>query len=44
MDFWLQKEVREDKVEVSNILGDQIPAESMTKILGMKDIDIRLRG
>ena len=43
-DLWLQKEVREGKVEVSKIRGDQNPADLMTKILGIKDIEERLRG
>ena len=31
-------------MEVSKVPGDQNPADLMTKILGMKDIDIRLEG
>jgi hypothetical protein len=41
-DLWLQKEVR-GLVEVSKIPGDQNPADLMTKILGIKDIEERLR-
>ena len=43
-DLWLQKEVRDGKVEVSKIRGDQNPADLMTKILGIADIDERLGG
>ena len=41
-DLWLQKEVRDGKVEVSKIPGDKIPADLMTKILGIRDIADRL--
>ena len=41
-DMWLQKEVREGKVEVSKVPGDENPADLMTKILGLKDIQLRL--
>ena len=43
-DLWLQKEVRDGRVEVSKIPGDQNPADLMTKILGTSDIDNRLKG
>ena len=42
-DLWLQKGVREGKVEASQILGTRNPADLMTKILGVKDIEDRLR-
>ena len=40
--MWLQKEVRDGKVEVSKVPGDQNPADLMTKVLNTKDIQIRL--
>ena len=43
-DLWLQKEVRDGKVEVSKINGDENPADLMTKILRVKDIKVRLEG
>ena len=43
-DLWLQKEVLEGKVEISKIPGKENPADLMTKILGMKDIESRLAG
>ena len=41
-DLWLQKEVNEGKVKVSKVKGTENPADLMTKILGIKDIDERL--
>ena len=41
-DMWLQKEVRDGKVEVSKVPGDKNPADLMTKILSTKDIQSRL--
>ena len=41
-DLWLQKEVREGNVEVTKILGEENPADLMTKILGLQDIVERL--
>ena len=41
-DLWLQKEVREGKLEVSKIPGTQNPADLLTKVLGKEDIDARL--
>ena len=41
-DMWLQKEVRDGKVEVSKVPGDKNPADLMTKILNNKDIQSRL--
>ena len=43
-DLWLQKEVREGRVEVSKIPGNENPADLMTKILGVPDITERLKG
>ena len=43
-DLWLQKEVREGRVEVSKIPGEENPADLMTKILGVKEIESRLKG
>ncbi len=42
-DLWLQKEIREGKVEVNKVLGTENPAELMTKILTVKEIEERLR-
>ena len=43
-DLWLQKEVREGKVEVSKIPGEENPADLMTKILSSKTVESRLLG
>ena len=43
-DLWLQKEVREGKVVVNKILGTENPADLMTKILSLGDIEDRLKG
>ena len=43
-DLWLHKEVREGRVEVSKIRGDENPADLMTKILGIEGIKERLKG
>ena len=43
-DLWLQKEVREGRVEISKIPGEENPADLMTKILSVGDIKERLRG
>ena len=42
-DLWLQKEVRDGKVEVSKIRGDKNPADLMTKFLKLKEVADRLR-
>ena len=42
-DLWLQKEVNEGKVEVSKLRGDSNPADLMTKVLGVREIEVRLR-
>ena len=42
-DLWLQKEVREGKVEVYKVPGTENPADLMTKILGLADIVSRLQ-
>ena len=41
-DMWLQKEVRDGKVEVNKVPGDKNPADLMIKILSTKDIQVRL--
>ncbi len=41
-DLWLQTEVRDGRLEVRKVLGTQNPADLMTKILGLKDIQSRL--
>jgi hypothetical protein len=41
-DLWLQKEVREGKVEVSKLRGDENPADLMTKFLKLKEVVDRL--
>ena len=42
-DLWLQKEVREGRVEVSKIPGESNPADLMTKVLTVSEIKSRLR-
>ena len=42
--LWLQKEIREGKVEVHKVLGTENPADLMTKILTVREIEDRLRG
>ena len=42
-DLWLQKEIREGKVEVHKVLGAENPADSMTKVLTVGEIEDRLR-
>ena len=42
-DLWLQKEIREGKVEVHKVLGTENPADLMTKILTVGEIEERLR-
>lgn len=41
-DLWLQKEVREGKLKVVKVLGVENPADLMTKILNVKEIEERL--
>ena len=43
-DLWLQKEVREGRVEVNKIPGAENPADLMTKILSFQEVKERLRG
>ena len=43
-DLWLQKEIRDGKVEVHKVLGTENPADLMTKILTAGEIEDRLRG
>ena len=40
----LQKEIREGKVEVHKVLGIGNPADLMTKVLSVVEIEDRLRG
>lgn len=40
-DLWLQKEVREGRVVVYKELGEENPADLMTKALGVKDAEQR---
>ena len=41
-DLWLQKEVADGNLEVSKVAGDRNPADLMTKILGLSEIESRL--
>ena len=41
--LWLQKEVAEGKVVVSIIWGKDNPADFMTKILGLADVESRFK-
>ena len=43
-DLWLQKEVRDGKVVVRKVAGEENPADLMTKILTSSVIEERLRG
>ena len=43
-DLWLQKGVRDGKVIVSKIPGEENPADLMTNILNTKDIRERVKG
>ena len=43
-DLWLQKEVREGRVQVHKVPGYLNPADLMTKVLGTKEIRERLQG
>ena len=42
-DLWLQKEVREGRILVHQIMGSENPADLMTKILTAGEIGDRLR-
>ena len=42
-DLWLQKEIRDGRVEVHKVLGTENPADLMTKILTVREIEERLR-
>ena len=42
-DLWLQKEVREGRLKVRKISGSENPADLMTKILNIGEIEERLR-
>ena len=41
-DLWLQKEVADGRVTVFKTPGDENPADLMTKVLGTKEIEVRL--
>ena len=41
-DLWLQKEVNDGKVVVKKVSGTENPADLMTKILGLSEIEARL--
>ena len=41
-DLWLQKEIREGRLETIKVLGTQNPADLMTKALSLGDITKRL--
>ena len=43
-DLWLQKEVREGKLKVVKVMGRENPADLMTKILNIGEVEERLRG
>eukprot|EP00973_Karenia_brevis_P026166 3610206-Karenia_brevis.AAC.1 len=42
-DLWLQKEVREGKLQIEKIDGKKNPADLMTKILTIAEIRDRLK-
>eukprot|EP00973_Karenia_brevis_P091457 12407518-Karenia_brevis.AAC.1 len=42
-DLWLQKEGYDGKLVVHQVPGEENPADLMTKVLGNKDIDSRLK-
>ena len=42
-DLWLQKEVREGRLVVKKVIGSENPADLMTKILSVREIEDRLR-
>eukprot|EP00973_Karenia_brevis_P082421 11424687-Karenia_brevis.AAC.1 len=41
-DLWLQKEVYDGKLIVEKVPGEKNPADLMTKVLGVKDIESRM--
>ena len=43
-DLWLQQEVREGRVLVHKVPGEENPADLMTRVLGSGDIESRLKG
>ena len=43
-DLWLQKEVREGNIVIHKVPGASNPADLMTKVLGMGEIEQRLEG
>ena len=42
-DLWLQKEVRKEKLKVVKVLGSENPADLMTKILNIGEVEERLK-
>ena len=42
-DLWLQKEVREGRLKVVKVVGSENPADLMTKILNIGEIEERLK-
>eukprot|EP00973_Karenia_brevis_P054943 7639232-Karenia_brevis.AAC.1 len=41
-DLWLQKEVYDGKLVVEKVPGDENPADLMTEVWGVKEINSRL--
>eukprot|EP00973_Karenia_brevis_P089462 12397868-Karenia_brevis.AAC.1 len=41
-DLWLQKEVYDGKLIVEKVSGEDNPADLVTKVLGVKDIESRM--
>eukprot|EP00973_Karenia_brevis_P016629 2277608-Karenia_brevis.AAC.1 len=42
-DLWLQKEVRDGKLEIEKLNGKENPADLMTKVLTIAEIEERLK-
>ena len=42
-DLWLQREIREGRLETVKVLGTENPADLMTKALSLRDIGTRLK-
>ena len=42
-ELWLQKEVRENKIKIMKVPGEENPADLMTKVLSTRDINKRLQ-
>eukprot|EP00973_Karenia_brevis_P040247 5558917-Karenia_brevis.AAC.1 len=41
-DLWLQKELYDGKLVVEKVPGEENPADLMTKVLSVKDIESRM--